>query len=512
MLAVAGLVIAIRLVFGPFDFVFSVRSPLNAEGWFGLALTILLVTARGSTNHRGTHSPHPRYDSRDTVAVASLIGLTVCAFWRSTDLYFLSDDFVLIKLAHEFQFGIREVFARAGGDGFFRPVGHISLALTSAYAGVDPKAWHATAIALHAANVVLVFQLVTQLSAARLTAFFAAALFALHGTRPEAVAWIAGRFDLASAFFTLAGLVLFAHSGGSGDAAGHVLFSRLASMTCMVLAILCKESAFVFPVLLVLLLFAKRDSARSRIAALAPFFVTAATFFVYRLWLLGGIGGYRDPVTGKLQALTFGFATLKALGLRLWAVLSFPINWSSEPGAWLTALTLAYVAGLLWLAATRPNRALLGFGIGWILVSALPPLHLLGIGADLWNSRLLYLPSSGFCMMMAATAEGLRGWGRWLVPALVLTFHFAALQHNLDQWQFASDKAKVTAPIAAQCLCGRGHSLAELGVPDRLRGVPFFANVHSDHLQSTGNKQRAPVAGCHWDERRERLEAVKTVN
>src|SRR5436853_5579464 len=110
-------------------------------------------------------------------AVAALIGITMAAFWRTLRFYFLSDDFYLVQLANRSHFDVLAFFISAGSDGFFRPVGYLSLVLTSICAGVDPMAWHAAAVALHLANVILVFVLARRLCARRTAAFFAATLF-----------------------------------------------------------------------------------------------------------------------------------------------------------------------------------------------------------------------------------------------------------------------------------------------------------------------------------------------
>jgi hypothetical protein len=414
----------------------------------------------------------------NAAAVLALIVFTTAAFWRILYFYFLSDDFVLVDIARTIRFAARPLFTTAGGDGFFRPIGYISLKLTSLCVGVNPISWHATALALHVANVLLVFLLATRLSATRLAATFAAALFAIHGTRPETAAWIAGRFDLLATFFVLAGLLFFS--------TGYPY--QIASLVCMVLAILSKESAYIFPLLLLLFLIAKRDLSRSRIISLIPYFATAAALFSYRWWLFGGIGGYKDVHTGQSQALTFGLSTLKALALRLWAALYFPINWSMEPDAWLAALMIAYIGALVWLATSRSSRELMGFSLGFVVISALPPLHLLGIGADLANSRLLYLPSVGFCLMLAVVVGGLRGRARCIIPGVILAFHFAALQHNLNEWEYASGKAKAACAIAAEC-ARSCNSFSDIRakipfMPRTLRGVPFFANGFAECIET----------------------------
>jgi len=60
---------------------------------------------------------------------------------------------------------------------------------------------------LHAVNSALVYVLVRELGYSRFAAWLAGILFVLHGTRPEAVVWMASRFDLLASFFVLAGLV-----------------------------------------------------------------------------------------------------------------------------------------------------------------------------------------------------------------------------------------------------------------------------------------------------------------
>ena len=485
VVAISGLVIALRMLFGPFDGPLRVRIPLNPEGWFGLALTILLATKDGKTEPG--EKPQQRPDGWwNAAAILVLVGFTTIAFWRTLQFYFLSDDFILVKIDNTFHFTMRQLFTTAGGDGFFRPIGNISLILTSTYAGVNPMAWHATALALHVANVVLVFMLATRLCSSRLAALFAAALFASHGTRPEAVAWIAGRFDLVATFFVLAGLLFFVRSHLETASVSYLY--RLASLVCMMLAILSKESAYIFPLLLVLFLIAKRDQSRNCTSVLIPFFVMAVGLFAYRWWLCGGIGGYRDALTGKAQALTFGVSTVKALGLRLWTALYFPINWCVEPNAGMAALMVAYIGALVWLTVTHPDRRLMGFSFGFVIVSTLPPLHLLGIGAGLANSRLLYLSSVGFCLMLAVATDGLNRRVRWIIPALILAFNFAALQHNLDSWEYGSEKAKATSDAAQTCISPGVGQIVVSGIPSSLRGVPFFANglLEAIDLQRNG--------------------------
>ena len=447
-------------------------------------------------------TPVRRFSRTDAVTVLGLTLLTITAFWRTIHWYFLSDDFVLLKHARSVLDALRPLFTAGGGDGFFRPIGYVSLAFTSAWAGVSPVLWHATALGLHIINTVLVYLLAVRLGRSRMAAIFAAILFAIHGTRPEAVVWIAGRFDLLSTFFVLCGLLFFMRSQNELPAMGSVY--GFASLACMILAILTKESAYVFPFLLVLLLVSRRCWSRARLATLIPFYVVAATLFAYRWVLFGRIGGYRDIQTGAPQALTLGVVhTLKALALRTWAILWFPINWSREPDKVLAVLAVAYILSLAWLAAVRTDRAEFLYALAFVLISVLPPLHLLLIGPDLGKSRLLYLPSVGFCLMLSLAIDSLRGRVRYLIPGLILSFHFAVLQHNLNLWEYASEKAKTVSATAGKC------TGSVTGLPGVLQGVPFFANGFREALELQQGSGAAGSCVLVWDEAKDELHPVK---
>src|SRR5205085_3286207 len=105
----------------------------------------------------------PRFSRAVVVTAIGLTVLTVSAFWRAIHLYFFSDDFVLLKHARSLRGALKPLFTTGGGDGFFRPIGYMSLAFTSAWAGASPVLWHATALALHITNSVLLHILALKL-------------------------------------------------------------------------------------------------------------------------------------------------------------------------------------------------------------------------------------------------------------------------------------------------------------------------------------------------------------
>jgi len=456
LLVFAGImagVVAARMLAGPFRFgPVSVTAPLNPEGLLGLSLALLLLTRTG---------PLPA-DAGWTRRRAALLAMSVAAFSilavrGALGLYFLSDDFILAKIGNSFNSeALRYTIRHGGGDGFFRPLGYLSLSLDAALGGYNPRMWHAVALSLHAINAALVVFVARRLGASIFAAGFAGALFAAHGVHPEAVAWIAGRFDLLATFFLLAGLLF--------------LFSAktFPALSCFALAALSKESAYVFPLLVAAYAVWKRQPLRRTI----PYFALAAILFAYRWVLFGGIGGYVDRATGRPLALSLGFgSTLKAVGVRVWASLFFPLNWSRNPPLPLALLAIVYLAALLWLGLRTRGSAACRLALAALLISLLPVLSLLAGSPTLSGSRVLYLPSVWFAILIAVAIDGIPPRARYTIAAITLAFQFAALQHNLRFWEAASQR------VEAACATGAP------AVPDWIDGVPALANGRQECVE-----------------------------
>ncbi|MEO8096588.1 MAG: hypothetical protein ABI811_02725 [Acidobacteriota bacterium] len=456
--ALMGTVVAARFLMGPTVVGgFSVTTPANPEGFLGLGITILLLWhSGGRVLTRAIHS-----DGRAEWALAATVAvLAMAAFSPGLTFYFLSDDFILIKMATQWDSArLVPLFTSPGGDGFFRPFGYLSLAFTASWAGSTPWLWHIPALAANALNATLVTLLARRLGVGRLGALVAGALFAVHGTHPEAVVWIAGRFDMLATVFSLGCLLLFRRS-------------TWGALLCCLPALLSKESAYVLPALLTLLAVYERRAPRETL----PFWGLATAAFAYRWFLFGGIGGY--TIAGRPQFFALGLAsTLKALFVRLWTSLYFPLNWSVEPGWVLMLLAVAYIGTLLWLTSRPRYNGPAWVGFAGLLISMLPALHLFNGAPDLAGGRLLYLPSVWFCVMLGSSMEGLGKRAGMIVAAIVLAFHFTALWHNLDRWENASERVRITCEGVA-----RGAIVAEEH-PGYIQGVPGLANGFAECVE-----------------------------
>jgi hypothetical protein len=517
LLAVAilmGLVIAWRLLFGPFRIFFPVNAPLNPEGFFGLAITLLLLTAVGKP------SPHARILTRRKVVLfgSAAVLITLAGLGRALRIHFLSDDFTLMRAlagwdAHRFL----RAFIVPTEYLYFRPVGYIFTGLNAAWSS-SPVWWHASLLALHACNTVLVLLVARRMGASGLAAAFAAALFGIHGTHPEAAVWFASSFDPVATWFVLAGFLLFA---GARDRSGAIRHTLLAcAAVCSILAMLSKEAAFIFPLLLLVYAIWRRDSLRSTI----PFFLVAALVFAYRWIVLGGIGGYTAIGAGRPMAISLGVdTTSKAVAVRLWSFLYFPINWSVDPSLLLSLLALGYIACLVWLAARTTPSVSLWPALAAMLVSIIPPLALLSGSATLAGSRVLYLPSVWFCVLLALAIDGLTGHWRYLAAAAIVLFHFSALQYNLDSWEYTSAKSKAACDLVARISLTAPKVVVIGKLPGEIRGVQALKNgfpecvefsaghpVNIEFLPNWPAAADRDTAYLVWDDATNQLKSIKS--
>lgn len=450
MAACLGTIVAARMLAGPYAIAgIAVNAPLNPEGVFGLLVVGLLLWRQRTWE---SAIPYSGWLLRPVPLLAMV------ALFPVLGVYFVSDDFILVRQAQQFS---ASIFTSAGGDGFFRPLGYVSMAMNAWLAGIDPGWWHASALAIHAVNSLLVAMLARRLGASLWIALLAGSLFALHGTHLEAAVWIAGRFDLLAALLTLATLLLFERN-------------TALALGCALGALWSKEAAYILPVLLLIL--ARIEGKNWR--PVLPFAGVTALAFVYRWVLLGGIGGYREA-SGESAFFSLKFATTaKVVFVRLWTSLFFPINWSADPRVTVAVLAAIYIAGLLWLAWLGGTRRL-----GWLLAglgaSILPPLHLLGGAADLSGGRLLYLPSIWFCLFLAFAVAGLPRKPAIAISVAMLAFHFGAVRHDLAFWRSTSE--------AVRAFCAA--SVVPSDPPRMTDGVPALANGLDDCIAITKRLQ-----------------------
>ncbi len=510
MLLIAGTALAVRVAYGPFRFGVSVANPINAESFVGLSALLLLVLR--SAAPRAELAAGWKVPARwDSLVVLVLLATGVAAWAWSAPFPFIADDYWHISNAlHATPAYLAHVFIVPAVDHFFRPLGYVAYSTEAWLWGRNSMGWHFTSLAVHIANGGLVYRLARIRRLAPGPSAAAALLFLVSGSRPEAVAWVAAQFDLWAAMFFLLALLAF-------DRFVRTRQERweLASLGALLLALLSKESAYVFPLAAVVLLGVDRVPWKRSARLLAPAAALTLGVFAYRWRLLGGIGGYRTAETGLPFFYSVSpFRTAKALLLRLPAILNFPVNWTRQPEWWLAAAFVAALIATGILACARPNRRELWFALGLLLSSAIPVHQFLLIDANLEKSRVVYLPSAGFCLLFAVVLSALDRRLAIAAASAILVFQTAALEHNLRIYgQVAALAERDCAAAAANLRASPGPALVS-DVPNYIDGVYFLHTGlrqciewayggHPDHLYLAIEPEPAPPDARRlvWDEK-----------
>lgn len=451
---------------GPFDRPIRAHTPLNGILFAVVPCLLLLFLPR-------EQRPEPP-ESGPIWPVIAVTSITVAVFLPSLSFPFVSDGCTHPWWARQQQGSAWSVLTgllSSPQEGrFYRPVSFFSYFLNSSWAGLDPARWRLLNVLLHAANAALVFFVARRLDFSRHAALLAALLFGLHATRPEAVVWVGAHFEVLTTLFVFLSVLFW-------------LRRMLAlSLFTALLAFLSKESAFALPPLLTLIAVARRGPHPWHRAALstAPWYCAALAVFAWRWHLLRGMGGYVDPQSGTLTILNFSpLHTAKALLLRIWTILGVPVNWSYRAEPWLAAAITAGLAALLWIAwHSRASRARLGLLAAAVVVAVLPSQHLALIGQGMDGSRILYIASAPFCLMLALAARSAAAGSRGFLTlaAALVTLQGAALAHNLRIWGDVATLAHTTVGETVRLIGMHKGPVGFRNVPNVLDGIYFIEN------------------------------------
>ncbi|MGH9351745.1 MAG: tetratricopeptide repeat protein [Terriglobia bacterium] len=311
---------------------------------------------------------------------------------------------------------------QAGATNYYRPLMTFGYLLCYQVFGKVAFGYHLVNLVLHIAVVCALFGLTLALFGRRRIAFVAALIFALHPVHTESVDWIAGVTDLEVTLFCLLAFWFFIKAARPGGkrAAGWIL----AMAASFILALLSKEQALMLPLLATLYEHGVREDRagtawKQKAARYGLLWLLSAAYIAARVRALGAFA----PVVYKSRVpWAQAFLSAPALAghyiLKLfwpWYLCAFYVFHQStrifDPRvvaglAALAALGLAFAA--LWRQARTAS-----FGIIWFLVMLAPVLNARWLAANVFAERYLYLPSVGFCWVIAFCAFLLWEWLRF---------------------------------------------------------------------------------------------------
>lgn len=287
-------------------------------------------------------------------------------------------------------------------DGNWFPVTLLSHRFDARVSGLSPAWPHVHNLLLHAANAVLLFYLLLRLTRAQWRSAFAAALFALHPLHVESVAWISERKDVLSVFFGLLALLAYVrYTERASKARGFLV----AAAFC--LSLMAKAMLVTLPVVFLLLDFwpLRRKLTRGLLLEKLPLFAISAVAAIVALLAQQSGASIASldaaPVTLRLGNVLVSYATY--LAQFFWPA-DLAVFYPYPPGipAWEFAGAALLLAAISWLAIrSAPSRSYLTVGWFWFLITLLPVVGIVQVGAQSHADRYMYFPLIGLAIALA---------------------------------------------------------------------------------------------------------------
>jgi len=303
--------------------------------------------------------------------------------------------------------------------------------------GMDPLGHHLTSLLLHTASVVLLFEALRRMTGCAWRSAVVAALFAVHPTHVESVAWIAERKDVLSGFFwmlTLLAWVCYVRQPSPKRYAAVVL--------ALAAGLLSKPMVVTLPFVL-LLLDVWPLRRKIRVKEKLPLFALAAASCVATVIAQSGAIGLASRFPLRLRLANAVLSYVSYLGktvLPTRLAVFYPMP--GEFPDWKVAgavLLLAVLTVLAWKAGRY-------FTVGWLwfLGTLVPVIGIVQVGGQGMADRYTYLPTIGLFLI---AAWGLPRRARWIVPGVVLALAIDTrlqLRHWEDSESLFQHAAAVT--------------------------------------------------------------------
>lgn len=429
--------------------------------------------------------PPFRVPAQDLVFAVGLLLLVLAVFLQTVSFQFLTwDDPSYVTNNTQVRQGLTPGGIAWAFTAFhaanWHPLTWLSHMLDVSLFGLDPRGHHATNLAFHAANAVLLYAFLSRATGARWRSALVAALFAIHPLHVESVAWVAERKDVLSTFFWLLAMHFYlCYSRRPGIA------RYLAVAGSLGLGLLAKPMLVTLPFVLLLLdlwplkrldLHAPTPEARRELRRLIleklPLLGLAAASM-----LLTFIAQSRGEAVAKIELIPLADRAANAvisyaayLGKAFYPVgLSFFYPFRENWGSTALLLSIALLVAITIIAwRARSARPALLFGWLWYLGTLVPVIGLVQVGAQAMADRYSYVPLIGIFVALA-----------WSLPdpgdsstRRIATASAAAL-------------ALAALAIAAHAYTGKWRSsqdlyLHALGVnPDNYRAHGLLANEYA---------------------------------
>jgi hypothetical protein len=329
-----------------------------------------------------------------------LLALSICAYIPALRLPFISDDFAQIPLARQYASQgwtplLDNADLRARTTYMF-----LSAALDRAF-GFTPQPFYAASLLLHALCVLLVYATAVWTELSPLATFWAACFFAIYEGHQEAVMWVAASSDLFVFLFGMAAWICWVKWLQQAGVRWY-----LVAVAAFVLALASKESAWIFPMLMLIPVLTNHQHLRRALYGILPFFALAVAYVAWSWFTRVAQPGYND--------IRFSLTWL-------WPLVIVRSFWRL---VFIWGLLAA--AALLWIGEQRDRRKIWTASL-WMILGILPYSFLTYMPQI--PSRHTYLASAGLSFLVGAAAVRLLERTR---RGLLVTLSAIVLIANLE--------------------------------------------------------------------------------
>lgn len=326
-----------------------------------------------------------------------------------------------------------DAFIAPHGD-YYRPLQTVSYMFDTLIGGGKPWLYHFSNLIYHLATVLSLYFLLRLFNIKNLTALVMALVFSVHPLLASSVSWVPARGDVLIGLF---GILSFTTFIKYTDTRKIIYF--IAHTLCILLAVFSKETAILFPLLLLFYFFkvAENKFNVESIKKLLPFVLfwlgIMVSFYLLRA----------KVVTGTPPDFIFGIkpfiSNLPAIPIIICKFI-FPVWLSTMPlfntTTTLVGFVLLFITVLIILKAFKQKNWLTVMGFVWFLLFMIPPMFF-----KLFYSKYLleyyehrsYLPLIGLIIILAIWVEQFRKkhiFPLKLAALVLLIFTFLASAHS----------------------------------------------------------------------------------
>ena len=224
-----------------------------------------------------------------------VVGFYLYSFNLNNQLFWDDEDWIVNNpYVQSFSWSnVKFIFSHSALSGiglvsnYYRPFLFLTFMANYIISGTAPIAYHLVNNFVHITNAVLMFFIIDRFLKNKRVAIMASLLFLTHPLQTEAVTYVSGRGDPMSVFFMLLALGSFLTLKDRNLRLGY-----LVSSIFMVLGILSRETAFLFPIYFVIFSasFLRKgkfiESIRTSVIQAWPYWLVSFTYGVLRLTVL----------------------------------------------------------------------------------------------------------------------------------------------------------------------------------------------------------------------------------